>query len=668
MLSRGHTQRTASWAQASVHSKPPIFVNIIVLVRGIWTAHVNDRTRNDRIARATQLGGFHSCSTIDRSIDRRETICPRGTRSIYFSSSSRNQEHEGSSTAANAHLELSEKVSSKETEENLSIYRPAAPSLPDSTSNFEKLHKNATTRSWPPPAVQWIKRYRYNVIIERQIQDKSARSYDWSGVLRLLKAHYRPACVESQSDENRSTEELADTKPHFSTDAISEPESWTKATFDRYVNDLIKVLRPTTPLAKALRLRKQRRGPCNVKDIGQSLQVLFHRKDMRYFIEPKVCNAAIEFLSRHALLSRARSILLVMEDLSIFIPVSTYNIFMRAAAHHKDLHTFSLLLDTMIKRGVAPNAETWVVFVRCLDSIATRRLVIAEMATLDILHQPSITTKVISSTVKDDLIEHLAARRDAGGFPLAMRVKYGPRWMSSRTGNLILNEVCKRVSLSAGLDLVKPLTQHGFTPHAFTMNMFFFQALETGRDPLPLAIFILEVFTERYSIHVNPELWTPLFLRARRSGYLNVARVVWIAACLKGRVTHKMKNAVLYSLQQSAIHHNTTKHAPRNPELYPQPPYKLLKSFMGRFLLGLDPLKYTSWREGLRALDRCIRMAYTSKLRFSLTFNLQEAYKVDREWKGGNVKDLPVMMQYRYPLLRDKYGPKRNAAYLLIRT
>lgn len=569
------------------------------------------------------------------------------------------QELQSSSVVAEAHLQSLERDSLEETEKKVTVYRASKPLLPNSTFNHEELHKNHAKRPWPRPAVQWTRRHKYNIFILRQIQDKSARSYDWMGVLRLLKAHYRPASVRSRGHENRSPDESANSEPRRATDTISEPEHWTKATFDRYVYDLIKTPRPAQSFSEAQKVKRRQKRPCTVNGIGSTLYRLFNRKDMSHFVDSEICNAAIVFLSRHAMLARARSIFLVMEDLSISIPVSTFNIFMRAAAHQKDLHTLSLLLDTMIIRGSNPDAETWAIFVQCLDSIATRRLVIAEMATLGILHQPGIMTKVVISTVKDDLIDHLAAMRDPRDFFDEMKLKYGPCWMSSRTGNVILREICKRVSLSAGLDLIEPLRQHGFVPHAFTLKTFFLQALMTGRDSLPLATFILEAFSTRYSVHVNRQLWAPFFFRARALGYLNVARVLWIAACLRGNVTRPMRVSVLASLQPSARYYgyySAAKYAPRNPELYPQPSYRLLRCYMGNFLLGLDPFKPASWNEGLQAMRRCLRMAYTAKLRFSLTFNLLEAYKVDREWKSGNAKDLGVMLQYRYPVLREVHG------------
>lgn len=653
MFSGCRTQGTVLWTKRLTRDERPIFFHAVVLLRHFWTAHVNDCKRNDRVERLIQVRVLHIQATTERQPGRSALAdYPKSNHPILFLPSRRDEEHQSLSTQTDDLRKLLESGALNKIEEEISVDRSAL-RLPISDNDDEDLQNKAARALRPAQVMLWNSPHDYRRSIERQIHVKSSRSFDWKRPLKLLKAHYRATSRRPQ-DHGVLTVEPAKSKLRFLSDTIPEPKHWTKATFDRYVYDLTRFKPPPLPVAKASDLRRQRRGPHTIPEVGESLHSLFHHREMSQFFEPKVCNAAIEFLSRHAMLSQARSIFFVMENLSIPMPVSTINIFMRAAAHQKDLHTFSLLLDTMIERCFNPDAETWVIFVQCLDSIAARRSVVAEMATLGILNQPGITAKVLTATVKDDLIDFLADTREPRDFLDEMRFKHGPDWMSRRTGNIVLNEVCKRASLSAGLDLIEPMKRHGFSPSPITLNIPLFQALASRPSPLSLATSILETFAEQHPVQFDRELWGVLFSRAWNLGYLNVTRVVWIAACLNGSVTHRMEQKVLYSLRQSALRHKIADYVPTKADPFRQPRTKVFKSLMGKFIIGLDPLKHASWNEGHRALRECLKMAKTAKLRFTLTFNLKEAYKVDCEWKSGEAKDLNGNLEHRYPVLLDR--------------
>ena len=661
MFSGYRTQGTVSGTKSLSRDQRPIFFYAVSVLRHFWTAHVNDRKRNQRIERGIQVHTLHSQATTGTLPDPSAlAIDSKSNHPVLLLPWPRARERQPPSRRADSQRKFFNNEALKELQKD--IYVDRIPHfLPEYSFNDEDLHKKAARTPRPAQILQWGKETEYRRFINRQLQDKSFLSYDWRVPLKLLKKYYRANSIGPQNQGDLITQTAAKAKPDSLTDTIHEPERWNKTTFDHYVCGLTSFRPPTPPVSRALELRRQRRGPLTVPEIGKTLHSLFHRREFGRFLEPKICNTAINFLTRHAMLSRARSLFFLMEHLSISIPVSTINIFLRAAAHQQDLHSFSWLLTIMIKRGFNPDAETWVIFVQCLDLIAVKRLVITEMATLGLLHKPGIRKRVIMATVKDDIIDFLASKREPRDFLYQMRLKHGPGWMSCWTGSIILNEVCKRVSLSAGLDLIEPMKRHGFSPDSVTLNIPFFQALTSFRGSLPLAAYILEIFARQHSVQPDRDAWEKLFQCAWKLCYLNVIRVIWISACLNGTVTYNMQQKVLYSLRLSALQYKPADYVPRQPTRLPRPRNQVFRSLMGKFVIGLDPLKYASWAEGQRAVMDCLRIAKTAKLRFTLSFNLREAYKVDREWRIEEGMDVGKKLEHRYPVLlnTDRSEPDR---------
>lgn len=577
--------------------------------------------------------------------------------------------------------------------------------LPDFTFDNEELYKEASKAPRPKQFSKWESERGRRRYINRQIHLKSDRSYDWKRPLKILKAHYKATSIdkatslEPQSHEPLILKSLVKAKSNTVTDRIVEPDCWTKAFFDRYVYDLTRFTPPT--------IRDDRH---RFNGTAKILHDLFQRREMFQFIEPRICNIAIEYLTRQGMLSQARSIFAVMEHLSLPIPVSTMNHFLQAAAHQGNLHVFSLLLDGMIERGLAPNTQTWVFFVQCLHSVQVKTLIVSEMARLGILHQPFITAQVLAATIKDDLADFLEDKKQPRDFLYRMRIWYGPDWMSRRAGNLILSEVCRRVSIFAGLDLIEPMKQQGFSPNHRTLRVLLFQTLTAVQDPIPLAAHILDIFENQHAVRPDRhrEIWQRLFNKAWEFRYLNVIRVIWLAACVDGSATHDMQAKILYSLRVSALHDqpandpsesteslesppepsddpSESTESPRKPagdpsesaedpsesdeDAYeapsnsppqhrtplPRPSTRVFRSLMGKFVIGLDPLKPAKMGVGYRAMQDCLLKAKIATLKGSLAHNLCEAYKIDRYWNISKGEDVAKKLEYRWPVLLSSY-------------
>ena len=499
--------------------------------------------------------------------------------------------------------------------------------------------------------IQWGKNKEDKRFINRLLQDKSYLSYDWRVPLKLLKRYYRADkdVTPTKRDLIRERACGAIRSGDFLADTVPEPEHWSQGTFYRYVHDLAHFQPPPSPVSRALGLRRQRRGPHTIPEIGETLYDLFHRTELKQCLTLETCEVAMWFFTKHYMLSKARALFIRMEDLQMAIPTSTINILMRAAAHEKDLHTYCWLLNLMIKRGFSPNAETCVIFVQCIERIAVKRLLIREMAKLSILNRPAIRKSMIITTVKEDVISFVSGKGEPRDFLYRMRLKHGPEWLSRRTGNIILNEVSKYVSLEAGLQLLEPLKRHGFSPDHVTLSTFLDQSLQIGS--LPLAAQVLETFDTNWNLQPGRYAHERLFLYAWRRGYLNVIRVIWISACLQGFVTYPMQAKVFYSLRLSASKYWPAYHSPRRPTRQPSKSANVFRSLMGKFIIGLEPLEHHALGAAQLAIAENLRTALKARPKEALSKNLREAHTMDREWRTHTGKDLGRKLQHRYPVL-----------------
>ena len=618
-------QGTATWKGFQTRERLPVFFYPITFLRYMWAAHINDRKCNQAFERRIQCRIFHAQATADGLLN------PTALKSLSTSDSPtlllpwpKRSKHQPPPIKADSPDQVLNSEAFQELENSSHVDGVLRF---DSVGQFEEappdeaLHREAARTPITARSIQIKKQNEIKRSTSRQLIEKSFLSYDWRVPLQLLKKYSKPKASIHQTCEDNTSKSSHKKAPEPPTDMIYEPKRWSKSIFDRYVYDLISFEPPVFPVSGALGLRRPwRRGLRTIPEVGDTLHDLFHRKELRKFLEPRICNTAINFFARHGMISQARSLFFVMEHFSMDIPFSTINIFMRAAAHLKDLHVFSWLLIIMIRRGLKPDSETWTIFLQFFDSVALKKLIIHEMARLGMLNDTRIKKLVMSSTIKDEIVSFLAGNRDPRDFLNQKRLKHGPDWLNTKRGNIILNEVCKRISLAAGLDLLEPLKEHGFKPDVVSLNIPLFQILK--RRSLPLAAYVLDVFATKHNIVPDQDGYQGLFVYARDRGYLNVSRLVWIAACLNGAVTMQMQAKVRHSLYVNALIHGDRIRQPRRLTSLPGQWTRVFTTFMGNFVLGLPPFDSHSPNKWRKAISKDRMMFKTERLKYSVGFHL----------------------------------------------
>ena len=652
MFSGCRSQGTPIWGGLNRPERRRFVCSPSAFLRHIWAAHINDQKRNQGFERPIQCRIFHAQSiahgetpsiALKSSSTQTSPLLPLEWPEIPNHRPPLPNTNHPSQGLDNIALQ---KTTGKGKPAN-SILRSVPVDQYEEAPLNEDLHREAART---PKRAQSEADNEINGSSGGQRPGKSFLSYDWRVSLKLLKKY---CSVDASLRENRAIiiNKVPQRQSQITSDkVVHEPTQWSHVAFDRYVHDLVNFEPPPMLISKAPWFRNTPKGgPRNITEIGDTIHGLMNRKELRKFLNPMACNAAIDFFARHGMMSKAQSLFYTMEHLSIPISVSSMHIFMRAAAHLKDLHTFSWLLVTMIKRGIRPDSETWIIFTRFFDSGAVKSLIIQEMTALGMLRDPRIAKMVVSSTIREDIVSSLQNNQDPRDFLQQKGLEHGPGWLNTKRGNVIFNEVCKRSSIAAGLDLLRPLQEHGFKPDIVTLNIPLFQTIKRGS--IPLASYVLDTFATKYKIFPDQMGYQKLFKLAHDRGYLNVSRLLWIAACLEGTVNMYMQAKVRHSLYVDAFISGVKIRAPVRLTSLPAQASIFFKRFMGKFVLGFPPFETQTSNQWIRMITKNLRKFKTVRLKCSLGYNLREAHKLDREWRFHEGKDVEEKLQHGYLIL-----------------
>ena len=447
--------------------------------------------------------------------------------------------------------------------------------------------------------------------------------------------HIAPRRVISESHNHRSWR-LAH--------RISPPVEWSEANLAVYVEALAYSQRTKmrVPWAQKPRLKRWE----SIEVIVTAFDTIFYSTTLQKFLSVKACNTALRFYYKHGMMKKARALYFHMEDLKMDISTETFNILIRESASQGDLHSFTFLLKTMIRRGFKPNEVTWTLFLRVVDSSKVRAIIAWNMAQMNMLDSRMIRRIVAANMIHDEFANHLDDGHDPHNFLAHMDNKYGVGWLSTSAGNRLLNEVAKRQSTAESLNILYEMKQRGFVPDDVSMNTLVACCLSSWQHDL--AFETLAVFKNLYRLYPGPTTYETLFRHAWKGRLLNFSLVLWRTASIYGALSRYMKFQVFRSLlcYTPALDQQTTpvdvtefSNLSRNAKF---------RKFAGRFVIGLDRHKGAALSQAIDSLEltpqRKIKkwafrlleishgVARTCRLKDDLSQMLREALTMDRSW------------------------------------
>lgn len=323
---------------------------------------------------------------------------------------------------------------------------------------------------------------------------------------------------------------------------IPEPAVLSVKAFAEYVEDLVNSNIPR-------HLQKQLYGAAETTQrtmIRDILVRLFQKESNQQFISSSAVNMALSYLCRHEFLDSAR---LVFSKSESVVTAETFNILLRHAAKRQDLHAFQYILFSMSMFNVRPNGKTWIALLECIVSPSVKAKILQSMLDQGYLDDVNILRAAVQLTVTDMFSAHLSSGGSVGEFIELMNAKYGSRWLSTPSMNLMLSVAVRSKNFSAMEHIVQYCNHHRLAVGSSTLN----QILYFFRKDIYKALWFMFRYTDRARYPFDADTYERLFLTAFKNRSYNICRVLWRYACMNGAVSWKMRRAVTLSLTGNTL-------------------------------------------------------------------------------------------------------------------
>ncbi|MCJ1254042.1 hypothetical protein MMC24_001856 [Lignoscripta atroalba] len=487
--------------------------------------------------------------------------------------------------------------------------------------------------------IKWKrKRKDDKVFVNSLLRDKGLWSHDWRLPFQILKQHYQdPQLNVPSSTIFRWC--LSNPKSRYyqmRADQIPRPAHWSPLTLNNYIEDLT-----GSTVTRHMHRFIYSEGSSHVAAVTTALHAVFNDPSLRTFLTVRAFNTAMSFFYKHSMVLTARSYFLLMKELQLNIPVDTFNIILKGAASRRDLHNFTSWLRIMIKRGVKPNADTWVALVIAIEARAVKLRIVKEMEEKGMMDRPVIMREIINQLISPEIVSHLESGQHIGSFLQQLDLKHTPTWFTIGAANQLCHHLGEHGLGKEALRMLKRMRARGIVPDTSTMNIFLGHC-RLYRD-MGRAIYVLRLFQSEYGAPPTKAAYEILFFLAWNLRLLNCCRVVWRAACLEAVVSFRMQKIVMRSLMRNTPEQRQTKtqawmktagkvivgvyrHRNRlDPEL------KDVKRLATWANTGVERLHSSELAKRVLACD--LQVALHFSLKSNLADLLDKAFKMDQAWR-----------------------------------
>ena len=394
-----------------------------------------------------------------------------------------------------------------------------------------------------------IKRRRRRKLLppSMRLHDGNNACLDWQRTFEMLKGSYDRNTTVAAPESQFSVNDMS-LNPSYKNRFPPEPQVWSRESLIAYMRALA-----------ALKMS----GSTNRSVLDQDITWQSIKPHHRVFYtiyntltDPKLRNVlnvqAVNIALLHAYkkqrMDYARLIFLETERLAN-LPISTWNIMLRACALKKDLWNFSVTLYRMNMRGILADTHTWISFLLVLDSFDAQKTVVQGMKERGLLHNPNVRRAIAQQMCDYYLPGYAIGNKDMKQFWRTMDAEYGDGWMSVQAGNQILAHLLERgtkfyaKAIKDAVGQLKKMKLRGFHANSATMEVLLKACFRSGQENLLLAV--LQLFEDLWRMKPDQKAHWRLFQYAWQRRKLYTLRSIWVSARVKRFTTDRMRSRVL---------------------------------------------------------------------------------------------------------------------------
>ncbi|EKD16538.1 uncharacterized protein L3040_001277 [Drepanopeziza brunnea f. sp. 'multigermtubi'] len=325
---------------------------------------------------------------------------------------------------------------------------------------------------------------------------------------------------------------------------IPRPKQWTQLSFLNYVQALTKSHVPS----------HFRRFGLGLPDVHSEvvlrlLRELFREPEMRSAITRQACHLALGYFVRHNRILDARVMFVRMEVMKMQMVPETFNIMLSGAAKLNDIHNFHFILYLMLHRGIEPNGQTWILFMKAFDDVNIKMHILAAMKNKGLLNHPDVRLNVIQELAHPEIESSLDRNQSQAEFIAHMDSRYGDNWLTASTANHIMRSLGAHGLISRCWELLHLMDSRSVVSDKNSIDRILVYCKQSTN--LTGAVELLRSLPKNNMWVPNQETYRIMFDLAWRAHSYNVAKVVWRYACLSAATTLRMRHRVFQSMIES---------------------------------------------------------------------------------------------------------------------
>ncbi|KAL1869989.1 hypothetical protein VTK73DRAFT_2859 [Phialemonium thermophilum] len=332
---------------------------------------------------------------------------------------------------------------------------------------------------------------------------------------------------------------------------IPRPATWTAQSFEQYVSALTTSRVPSTLVS-----RIYPKGTSHDEAVIQQLHEVFNDPAARAALSRSAFKTALAFMAKKgpAFRPHARALFVRMDMFGMRMDTDAFNILAELEVKSRNLRGFANIVKLMVKRGHAPNLNTWLLFLRLIKSEEVRRYILHAMDRTGLLDGSKGIRRVAMELAAHDIDRAIQQGKDLDTFLANQERLYGPNWLSRKAGNRVLeflgrsgrfDDCATFINIMAATRSARPdvvtlntvLTHYKLRGHlnkAVDMLERFDQATDALAAVVPDVItyhLLFEMSWRHKSPHVAGLIWryswlvnkTPYRMRARLKPFIHSA-------------------------------------------------------------------------------------------------------------------------------------------------
>ncbi|KAI4135235.1 MAG: hypothetical protein LQ347_000842 [Umbilicaria vellea] len=327
-------------------------------------------------------------------------------------------------------------------------------------------------------------------------------------------------------------------------DRIPRPDIWSPLSFLIYVEDLT-----SSSVSRNMQHQLYGAHDSHAAAVARKLEDLFSDPSVKKNFTVRAFDTACVFLVKHSFIPTTRVLFTRMDEYELSFNAGTFNAILRGAASLKDLHSYTFFLQTMVRRGVKPNGETWIALLIAIQRKSVKLVIVGTMRERGILDRTSTLKDAVNQIIGDEVVAHLESGQEITAFFDFMDRNYGLDWVSVSAGNRVLEELGGRGLLLQCVDVLGFMEQRRTKPNLVTLKTLLGHC--SRQLDLDGAIQVLRVFRSLFRIYPEEGHFHLLFKLAWRKQLLNCCRVLWRYACMAAAVSYWTQAFVTGSLALS---------------------------------------------------------------------------------------------------------------------